>query len=179
ELWSWGQCLVATAVLIAARIALVRWAPLLSPAKLWTVGGVATFLLLAVGVQELLPAYHRRFALRGMVRRHAGAEAVVFCYPKRWDSVTFYLRRDVVAVYAAAERGTLMAELQARGHALGFVKTRHLEELRAALPGSLELTVCGRQGTTLTTVLVRPRDPQGGSKNLLTARRYSSARSDQ
>src|SRR5438034_6304016 len=95
-----------------------------------------------------------------MVRRHEGAEAVAFCYPKRWDSVTFYLRRDAVAVYTAAERDALVTELRTSGRALGFVKTRYLEELRAALPDSLELTVCGRQGATLTTVLIRPRDPQ-------------------
>ena len=129
----------------------------LSSARLWGLCAVATFLILAVGVQQLLPSYHRRFALRGMVRRHQSADAVAFCYPKRWDSVTFYLQRDGVVVFGAAERGALIAELRTRGQALVFVKTRYLDELRTALPECLELTVCGRQGTTLTTVLIRPR----------------------
>jgi hypothetical protein len=123
--------------------------------KLWKFGAAVVFVLLLLGVHEWLPGYHRHFALRGQIRRHAEADRAAFCYPKRWDSVTFYLQRDDVRVFTAQERAALIAELRALPEAMLFVKTRALPELLAELPPSLEFVPVGRQGPTLTVGLVR------------------------
>jgi dolichol-phosphate mannosyltransferase len=124
-------------------------------------GAVATavFVVLLGGVQLWLPGYHRRFALRGQVRRHLETPYEVFCYPKRWDSLTFYLQRDDVRVFNADDKAALMAALQARPQTLMFVKTRWLDDFRAALPPSLQFVEVGRQGPTLTVGLVRADKP--------------------
>jgi hypothetical protein len=109
------------------------------------------------GVYVLLPGYHRRFALRGQVRRYQDTAMDVFCYPKRWDSVTFYLQRTDVHVFTAEQRLSLIAALQTKPKALLFVKTPTLPELLAALPPSLEFVPIGRQGPTLSVGVVAPR----------------------
>ena len=121
----------------------------------WTVSAAVVFVVLLAGVLLWLPGYHRRFALRGQVRRHVQTPHEVFCYPKRWDSVTYYLHRDDVRVFAADDKAALMAALRARPQALMFVKTRWLADFRAALPPSLQFVEIGRQGPTMTVGLVR------------------------
>jgi 4-amino-4-deoxy-L-arabinose transferase-like glycosyltransferase len=140
-----------------------EWLPSWRPAslRLGLAGAAVLFVGLLVGVQVLLPRYHRNFALRGQVRRHAEELAAtdgVFCYPKRWDSVTFYLQSDQVRVFGAAEKGDLIAALQARSQTLMFVKNEHwLDEFRSALPPSLEFKPIGRQGRTMAVGLVSKR----------------------
>jgi 4-amino-4-deoxy-L-arabinose transferase-like glycosyltransferase len=119
--------------------------------------GAAVFVLLILGVYVLLPGYHRRFALRGQVRRYQGAVMEVFCYPKRWDSISFYLQRNDVQVFTANQQASLFAALQTKPKALLFVKTQALPELLAAMPASLEFVPVGRQGTTLSVGVVAPR----------------------
>jgi 4-amino-4-deoxy-L-arabinose transferase-like glycosyltransferase len=123
--------------------------------KFFAAMATTVFVVLFVGVQVWLPGYHRRFALRGQVRRHLMLENEAFCYPKRWDSVTFYLQRDDVRVFSADQRAALTAALQARPQTLMFVKTRFLAEFQAALPSSHQFVEIGRQGTTLTVGVVR------------------------
>jgi hypothetical protein len=93
------------------------------------------------------------------VRRHQGLDAPVICYPKRWDSVTFYLQRTDVRVFAAEQRPALFTALHGQPRTLLFVKTRALPELLAALPPSLEFTPVGRQGPTLSVGVVSPTEP--------------------
>jgi 4-amino-4-deoxy-L-arabinose transferase-like glycosyltransferase len=123
--------------------------------KLLAATATAVFVVLLVGVQMWLPSYHRRFALRGQVRRHLTLDHEAFCYPKRWDSVTFYLQRDNVRVFRADQRAALTAALESRTQTLMFVKTRFLAEFQEALPPTHQFVEIGRQGTTLTVGVVR------------------------
>jgi hypothetical protein len=130
----------------------------------WAACGVATFLLLLAAVHQVLPGYARRFSMRGQVRPHAelcAASLPVACYPRRWDSVSFYLRRDDVGVWTAGQRRELVARLR-KGPALLFVKSgRHLEEFLRDLPPSLEFVPRGRRGNA-TVGVVRARRAVGG-----------------
>jgi len=124
----------------------------------WAVCGAATFLVLIVALHELLPNYARRFSMRGQVRRHVeDVDVPVACYPRRWDSISFYLQRDDVRVYKPEESEQLFTELQARPRTLVYIKTvRWLDEFQRALPESLEFVPEGRQGF-VTTGWVQPR----------------------
>jgi len=126
----------------------------------WALCSVATFALLLAGVHQFLPAYHRRFSLRGQVRPLAALtqdpKVAIACYPRRWDSVSFYLRRDDVQVYTPDLRDRLIADLRGQPETLLFVKSQHLSELLSELPDSLEFVPHGRRGT-LTAGWVRPR----------------------
>jgi 4-amino-4-deoxy-L-arabinose transferase-like glycosyltransferase len=118
---------------------------------------VATMAVLMLGaVYWLLPEYARSYSYRGLVRRHAGAyehaAVPVICYPRRWDSVSFYLRRSDVRAYAADELAALIVDVQSCSEALLFVKNGRSdaspsEELLARLPPSLVFQPLGRQGT--------------------------------
>jgi hypothetical protein len=90
-----------------------------------------------------------------LVRRHADryecSDVPVICYPRRWDSVSFYLRRSDVRVYAADELAALIADVQSVPEALLFVKNGRpgdspSAELLARLPPSLVFELLGRQG---------------------------------
>src|SRR5262249_15855848 len=68
------------------------------------------------------PPHNDRFALRASVlayRDAAGGEAVA-CYPRGWESVSFYLRREA-HVYPAGEADRLIADLHRRRRTLLFV----------------------------------------------------------
>jgi 4-amino-4-deoxy-L-arabinose transferase-like glycosyltransferase len=130
-----------------------RWASV----RLGAASAAVVFLVLFVAVEWWLPRYHRQFALRGQVRRHLDQTEAAFCYPKRWDSLTFYLQRDDVRVFTVEQKFALVAALQARPQTLMFVKTLWLEDFRAALPPSLQFVEVGRQGKTLTVGLVRAK----------------------
>jgi dolichol-phosphate mannosyltransferase len=115
-----------------------------------------TALVLLVASHVFLPAYHRHFALRGQVRRHGGLArtVAVVCYPKRWDSVSFYLRREV-ALFGLPEQDRLLSQLQ-DGETLLFVKNgRAFEEMLRALPSCLEFVPCGRQGWNVKVGVVK------------------------
>jgi 4-amino-4-deoxy-L-arabinose transferase-like glycosyltransferase len=122
----------------------------------WALAGVATLAVLMLGaVYRVMPEYARSYSYRGLVRRHASeyesSDVPVICYPRRWDSVSFYLQRSDVRAYAAADLPALIAELQAHPEALVFLKNGRGEispsaELLAQLPGSLVFEPLGRQG---------------------------------
>jgi 4-amino-4-deoxy-L-arabinose transferase-like glycosyltransferase len=121
-------------------------------ARGWPAVAAVVFVGLLVGVYTWLPGYHRRFALRGQVRPHAeiALQVPVICYPKRWDSVTYYLQREDVRVFEAARSKDLVLTALARPGTLLFVKTAFLETLKKDLPPGIEFECCGRQGATLT-----------------------------
>ncbi len=129
-----------------------RW----SPTAAWGMCGLCVFVLACTASQHLLPAYHRKFALRGQVRRHQESAATlpVACYPKHWDSISFYLQRSDVKVYTPAERDQMGAELEHQGATLVFIKNLHFPEFVAALPASLEFVPCRRQGTNVRSGVV-------------------------
>jgi hypothetical protein len=127
----------------------------------WLLCGATTFAVLLIGIYAILPGYTRRFSMRGQIRPLAveriDASLPVACYPRGWDSVSFYLQREGVQVYKADERERLLADLAGARLTLLFVKTsRTVPDLIRDLPEDLEFVVQGRQGT-IRVGLVRPR----------------------
>jgi len=131
------------------------------PAVSWALCSLATFVVLLAGVHQLLPAYTRKFSLRGQVRPHFEVSSdpgvPVACYPRRWDSVSFYLQRNDVRVYRPEQRDHFIADLRAQSGTLVFVKSgAALRDLLRDLPASLEFVQRGRQGN-VTVGWVQPR----------------------
>ncbi|TMQ33875.1 MAG: phospholipid carrier-dependent glycosyltransferase, partial [Planctomycetota bacterium] len=154
-----AAALVGTALLTLAF--LWRRARGVRPVASWTICGVTTFLILFAALHLALPGYARKFSMRGQVRplaqRSAGAQVPVVCYPRHWDSVSFYLERDDVRIYTADRRPQLMADLRANTETLAFIKSDHsLTEFLRDLPGTLEFVPQGRQGQ-VTAGWVLPR----------------------
>jgi hypothetical protein len=127
----------------------------------WAGLAVVVLAVLWAGVYAWLPGYHRRFALRGQVRPHAEVfrRGPVLCYPKRWDSVTFYLQREDVQVFAAEQCDEMIARALANPQTLLFIKTRFMPKL----PPGVEFVALGRQGSTLAVGVLRRCERQGGS----------------
>ena len=95
--------------------------------------------------------------VRPLAQRSAGAQVPVVCYPRHWNSVSFYLERDDVRIYTADRRPQLMADLRANTETLAFIKSDHsLTEFLGDLPGTLEFVPQGRQGQ-VTAGWVLPR----------------------
>jgi hypothetical protein len=134
----------------------------------WSGCAVLTFLVLLGGVHHVLPHYARKFSLRPIVRPHgqccAARNVPVVCYPRRWDSVSFYLRRDDVRVYTARQKGELIEQLRQAPDTLLIVKSeRYLDDLLGQMPASLEFVPQGRQGTvTLGVVQARTKTLYAG-----------------
>ena len=83
------------------------------------------------------------------------------CYPRRWDSVSFYLGREV-ACFAAGERDRLIARLLNR-ETLLFVKNGPaFAEVIRAMPQDLQFVPCGRQGGSVSVGMVKRRPPSSG-----------------
>ncbi len=143
----------------------VRLGPLNRVAGMWGMCAASTLIVLAIGLHSLLPGYEHRFSLRAQIQPQRSLMQVtqlpVVCYPRRWDSVSFYLERDDVAVYAAIERQRLIEELRRRPETVLFVKTdtpdkTPLRDLLRDLPASLEFVPFCRHGI-VTAGLVRKR----------------------
>jgi dolichol-phosphate mannosyltransferase len=120
-----------------------------------------TFALLLAAIQLVLPGYARKFSLRSQTKpmarllRHGAVP--VACYPHLWDSIPFYLGRDDVRVYSAADRRRLVADLVASPQTAVFVKTeRWLDDLIKSLPPGLEFVPQCRPGL-VTAGIVRRR----------------------
>jgi dolichol-phosphate mannosyltransferase len=174
-----GACLVAaaagllrwpTALLLAGItcaglhfVSRSRWR--VRPRAAWCLCVATTFALLLTAVYGLLPGYARRFSVRGQVRplvEVAGGRTLpVVCYPRRWESVSFYLQRNDVRVFTATEFPQLVEALRSQPETLVFVKSgAPLDELLAELPAGLEFVQQGRQGTlTAGRVRWRPEPP--------------------
>jgi 4-amino-4-deoxy-L-arabinose transferase-like glycosyltransferase len=116
---------------------------LVRPATL--AGGIGLVIVAWLPGWLWLPDHHRASSLREQVRcATAGPGAPVACYPRRWDSISFYLARSDVRVYERGQLTELLTDLQARPETLIFAKSEgSLNELRQRLPPSLELEVCG------------------------------------
>jgi dolichol-phosphate mannosyltransferase len=123
--------------------------------------GLTMFALLFAGIHQILPGYARKYAIRGQVRHFAEVAASehlpVVCYPRRWDSVSFYLRRSDVSVYPAQRREELIARLQEHSRTLVFVKgdasNRYLRELLEGLPSWLQFVPYQRKGRIVAGVI--------------------------
>ena len=140
----------------------------------WGHCAAATFALLFIGVQVGLPAYNDRFALRDSVMAYreecAGGGVPVACYPRGWESVSFYLRRRV-RIYPQAQKGRLFADLHRQRRTLLFVRSgRDLEDLLRELPETVEFAP-ERHNVGVVIGWVRPRragerPPPDGRGNL-------------
>ncbi len=158
--WHWQLTLGADLLLLALLIGLWQRGPSRVAWRGWATCGVTVFALLLAAVHLLLPTYHRAFALRGQVRRHLElvkeTSLPVASYPKRWDSISFYLDRNDVEVYSAAQRTKLIRDLRKHEQTLLFVKQGEaLDDLLGAMPRDLEFTPRGRPGGRLVSGVVQ------------------------
>jgi hypothetical protein len=137
------------------------------PAAAWATGAVTVFAMLWSSLHLVLPDYAARFSLREQIQPYVelcqDLRVPVVCYPRRWDSVSFYLQRDDVRVYTPAERPQLIADLRANPRSLAFIKSDHsLDELLRDLPGSMEFVAHGPQGSvTVGWVRQKVEGPSG------------------
>src|SRR5262249_27512984 len=124
--WPWPLALGSNLMLLALVAILWQRGPSRVAWRSGAICGGAVFGFLLVAVHWLLPHYHRDFARRGRVRRHFDManerNLPVASYPKRWESISFYLQRDDVEVYAPPQRALLIRDLQRQGQTLLFVK---------------------------------------------------------
>jgi dolichol-phosphate mannosyltransferase len=132
-----------------------------TPAVTWGTCAAATFAVLFLSVHLVLPQYARRFSMREQVQPYAelchDLPVPVICYPRCWDSVSFYLGRQDVRVYTPDRRRQLIADLRANPRTLAFIKSDHsLHELLRDLPASMEFVPDGSQGN-VAVGWVRPR----------------------
>jgi dolichol-phosphate mannosyltransferase len=157
-----GILLAAASLLALAGVSYVGWSggPLLS----WKICGIATFVVVFIGLYLALPGYARRFSLRGPARQWArlphNPEISVICYPRRWDSISFYLQRNDVRVYTPRQRERLFADLKNQSQTLAFIKSdESLNDLVRELPRSMEFVPQGRQGYVAVGWIRRRLDP--------------------
>jgi 4-amino-4-deoxy-L-arabinose transferase-like glycosyltransferase len=130
----------------------------------WILCGMLPFCLLLGGLYFFLPGHARHFSMRGQVRSLASLcedpSIRVACYPRGWDSVSFYLQREDVKVYGPDARRELLSDLASGPRTLLFVRTQPLlEELLAGLPWYMQCTPQARQGT-VRVVLVESNHPR-------------------
>ncbi len=133
----------------------------LTPAGSWAASGMTMLVLLLASAQLILPAYAKRYAMRNQIRGQltAGTDpsVPVICYPRCWDSVSFYLARDDVRVYTRDQRSRLFADLKAEPRTLAFIKSGiSFTEFLGSLPRSLEFVEQGRRGE-VAVGWVRPK----------------------
>ncbi len=161
-MWTWPQAGLAALLFAAVGLA-ARSVPARLPA--WTSwAGSALVVLLFLGISQTLwlRDYHQRFGLRRQVEISAAYEQEedlpILSYPKRWDSVGFYARRNDVESYTPAQLAQLRHDLHKHGKALIFVRREgSLRELLTALPEHLEVEFLGREDDFIAVGLVRPR----------------------
>jgi hypothetical protein len=119
------------------------------------------FVLLIAGAQLILPAHAKRFAMRNQVRGQLAAAAdpnvPVICYPRGWDSVSFYLARNNVRVYTRDQRALMVSDLEGEPRTLAFIKAGvSMREFLHALPHSMEFVEQGQRGE-VAVGWVRPK----------------------
>ncbi len=164
-LWPWPAVVVADMLLLAAFLTLWRRGPSRGAWAALTCGGTV-FVLLVIGVYEILPMYHGAFGLRRQVRRQfdlaQNPNLPVASYPKRWDSISFYLERNDVDVYTPSQRAEMIRALQNQGQTLLFVKQGEaLQDLLSTLPGDLEFVPRGRpDGKVVAGLVQAPAAPR-------------------
>jgi hypothetical protein len=151
---------VVAGLALLGLVALLAAGARLGPVTSWAACGATTFVLLLAATLWLLPAYSRRFSMRGTIRSQIepGMDAglTVVSYPRRWDSVSFYLQRNDVQVFQRGQEGELFRLLRTCPRALLVVKSDHsLDDLLRGLPASLTFEPRGRRGN-VTIGLVRP-----------------------
>ncbi|MFL5244348.1 MAG: glycosyltransferase [Gemmataceae bacterium] len=148
------QAIVAVGVAMVMGGAFYRVRTRLSTIRAWWLTAVVTFGMLFTAVYLVLPAYARKYSMRGQVRRFEEEARTtpirLACYPKSWDSVSFYLQAPSLNIYPEDRCRQLVADLASNPETLLFVKSgKPLETLLRALPPSLQFEREGRQGGVL------------------------------
>jgi 4-amino-4-deoxy-L-arabinose transferase-like glycosyltransferase len=110
----------------------------------------ATFAILFLFILCVVPSYHERFALRDAVRDFLEGDGPIICYPRTWDSVSFYLRRDDVMIFSEEQRDLLLEELRRHPRVLLVTRTGRREDpLLSELPEELAFEALERKGFVL------------------------------
>jgi dolichol-phosphate mannosyltransferase len=130
----------------------------------WGACALTTFAVLLLTVVQLHIAYSRQYALRGHLRSDARLARTpglpVVCYPRRWESVSFYLPQADVHVYTPGQRRELLDDLRSRPQTLVLVQSAALGDLLKALPPAAEFVPRGRPGAvTAGWVRIHPEAP--------------------
>jgi dolichol-phosphate mannosyltransferase len=124
-------------------LALGSYATTLPFRRTMVAAAAGMFLVLAVADVWLLPWQATRFALREEVQAIGVDDAPIFCYPHRWDSVSFYLRREDVRTFAA--RDEFLSILKSQPRSVVIIKNEGaLNKLVEALPEALEFVPLAR-----------------------------------
>jgi 4-amino-4-deoxy-L-arabinose transferase-like glycosyltransferase len=148
----------ALAVMLGTYVASLRPNPESVP-RTWPVAAAAVCLGMVVAGWLLLDDYHRHFALRGQVRRHRelvrDEDLQVACFPRGWDSVSFYLQKGDVRAFSLEESAELVRYLEERPTLVFVKKGAGLEEMARVLSASLELIEIGRQSEKVFVGVVR------------------------
>lgn len=162
ELWPWQH-----AAFLAGAFTLLAFIVLVPPARLpaWTswAGCVAImYFFLFLGQRAFLPDYHDRFGLRRQVQAVGEYEQEeqlpILTYPRRWDSVSFYSRRDDVESYTSQERAKFIGDLKSHGKAIVFLRRDGtLQDLLNALPAEMEIEFLGRKSDYVAVGVIRKR----------------------
>jgi 4-amino-4-deoxy-L-arabinose transferase-like glycosyltransferase len=115
----------------------------------WAEAGCAMTLQSLAGVFLLLPGYAEKFSLRNdLVCNLANGfrDAPIFCYPKAWDSVNFYLGREDVRAFKLSELDRMADELAQTPGAVVMVRTGFAGAVQDKLPASVRWELLGRPG---------------------------------
>jgi dolichol-phosphate mannosyltransferase len=171
-IWKIGQGLSVVGMSAVAFVWGVRHLRGRGAATSWTLCAATTFAFLLLAVHLMLPGYARKFSLRGEVRRHlplaTDTRLPVVCYPHRWDSVCFYLRRNDVGVWSPDRPRKMLKDLSNQTETLVFVKSDHhldrhsnhcLTDLIQSLPPTHEFVARGRQGPVTAGIIRRRVQP--------------------
>lgn len=110
---------------------------------------LATFAILFIALMVGAPWYHERFALRSCVQS-CEADVNIACYPRSFDSVSFYLGRADVRGFGVEQRDQLLHHLAQSRRTLLFVRLgKTADSLLAALPPELEFKPLRQSFTVL------------------------------
>jgi dolichol-phosphate mannosyltransferase len=161
NLWPWSAASIACLLFAGGGAAVVGAPKKGSASRSWAVCAVSVFLVLGVAQRFWLPEYHERFGLRRQVEISSEYEQEedlpILSYPKRWDSIGFYTKREVES-HPARELAQLVYDLERCGKALVFIRRdESLQNLANALPPHLEIELLGRDEDFVVIGVVRPR----------------------
>lgn len=150
-------CSIALTIALALGLAAVAVVLILLRRRLTpTAGLVICSILMAsqcvAGVQWVLPAYADRFSLRREVlqaQSEMPMSARVVCFPRRADSITFYLQRDDIVVFNEQQGDEAIAYLQENPNAWLFLRDSEASRrLLADLPPMVTADERGKQQST-------------------------------
>jgi 4-amino-4-deoxy-L-arabinose transferase-like glycosyltransferase len=132
----------------------------------WLLGGAVCVVLVGGAFFMILPKHAGRFSMRGQVQPLARCvdSLPVVCYPRRWDSVSYYLERDDVRAYMPAEREQFLHDLHEAPRTLIFIKSQQaVAELLRDLPQGFKFVPQGEQGTVRVGFLECNRQRERGA----------------